>query len=461
MPHIKPPPTTPIPQLPAPQAHKHPPHLSGPSPFSMNANLPPPPALKPLSSLSTHHPPSAHPPPLQLMPQSQPLPSSPAQPPVLTQSQSLPPAAATHPPAGLHQVPSQPPFAQHPFVPGGPPPITPPTCSSTSTPPAGPGPSAQPPCSAAVSSGGSVPGGTACPLPTVQIKEEALDDAEEPESPPPPPRSPSPEPTVVDTPSHASQSARYWLPRNAGTARAGAGGGLGRAPARDVAFFRFYKHLDRGYNSCARTDLYFMPLAGSKLAKKREEAIEKAKREAEQKAREEREREKEKEKEREREREREREAERSAVSWGSTRPRGSLPSRSAAHFLRCTAQPHPGHEGSCRHKADRSAGAGPCPHGPSLSLAVAGACSCWDRRTILAGGCGIAAGLGSALQSECLPLTTFPSFSRRRPAQPMRAASATPSSVVPATCGRPSSRHRPPLPRCLRTSGPTRLPFGL
>ncbi|XP_019062449.1 arginine-glutamic acid dipeptide repeats protein [Fukomys damarensis] len=89
----------------------------------------------------------------------------------------------------------------------------------------------------------------------------------EPESPPPPPRSPSPEPTVVDTPSHASQSAR------------------------------FYKHLDRGYNSCARTDLYFMPLAGSKLAKKREEAIEKAKREAEQKAREEREREKEKEKE--------------------------------------------------------------------------------------------------------------------------------------------------------------------
>lgn len=57
-----------------------------------------------------------------------------------------------------------------------------------------------------------------------------------------------------------------------------------------------------------------MPLAGSKLAKKREEAIEKAKREAEQKAREEREREKEKEKEREREREREREAERAAVS---------------------------------------------------------------------------------------------------------------------------------------------------
>lgn len=175
-----------------------------------------------------------------------------------------------------------------------------------------------------------MPGAAPCSLPTVQIKEEALDDAEEPESPPPPPRSPSPEPTVVDTPSHASQSARYWFP---GT-RAWVGPakhveGLGKSPphrersgrslpthprTKDVASRRFYKHLDRGYNSCARTDLYFMPLAGSKLAKKREEAIEKAKREAEQKAREEREREKEKEKEREREREREREAERAAVS---------------------------------------------------------------------------------------------------------------------------------------------------
>lgn len=50
---------------------------------------------------------------------------------------------------------------------------------------------------------------TSCTLPPVQIKEEVPDEAEEPESPPPPPRSPSPEPTVVDTPSHASQSARY------------------------------------------------------------------------------------------------------------------------------------------------------------------------------------------------------------------------------------------------------------
>ncbi|EDL81187.1 arginine-glutamic acid dipeptide (RE) repeats, isoform CRA_a [Rattus norvegicus] len=314
MPHIKPPPTTPIPQLPAPQAHKHPPHLSGPSPFSMNANLPPPPALKPLSSLSTHHPPSAHPPPLQLMPQSQPLPSSPAQPPGLTQSQSLPPPAASHPTTGgLHQVPSQSPFPQHPFVPGGPPPITPPSCPPTSTPPAGPSSSSQPPCSAAVSSGGNVPGAPSCPLPAVQIKEEALDEAEEPESPPPPPRSPSPEPTVVDTPSHASQSAR------------------------------FYKHLDRGYNSCARTDLYFMPLAGSKLAKKREEAIEKAKREAEQKAREEREREKEKEKEREREREREREAERAAQKASSSAHEGRLsdPQLSGPGHMRPSFEPPP------------------------------------------------------------------------------------------------------------------------
>uniref|UniRef100_A0A8C9DUB2 Arginine-glutamic acid dipeptide repeats protein n=1 Tax=Prolemur simus TaxID=1328070 RepID=A0A8C9DUB2_PROSS len=225
--------------------------------------------------------------------------------------------AAAHPHTSLQlpasqSGPPQPPFAQHPFVPGGPPPITPPTCSSTSTPPAGPSTSVQLPCSAAVSSGGSMPGGASCPLPAVQIKEEALDDAEEPESPPPPPRSPSPEPTVVDTPSHASQSAR------------------------------FYKHLDRGYNSCARTDLNFMPLAGSKLAKKREEAVEKAKREAEQKAREEREREKEKEKEREREREREREAERAAkVSSSAHEGRLSDPQLSGPGHMRPSFEPPP------------------------------------------------------------------------------------------------------------------------
>ncbi|NXS28058.1 RERE protein, partial [Pomatostomus ruficeps] len=267
--------------------------LPAPLPVSMNSNLPPPPALKPLSSLSTHHPPSAHPPPLQLMPQSQPLQSSQAQPPVLTQSQSLAPPAS-HPPSGLHPVSSQPPFAQHPFVPGGPASITPPSCPSTSTPPTVPGIPLQTPISTSAASSGTVPVVTACTLPPIQIKEEVPDEAEEPESPPPPPRSPSPEPTVVDIPSHASQSAR------------------------------FYKHLDRGYNSCSRADLYFMPLAGSKLAKKREEAIEKAKREAEQKAREEREREKEKEKEREREREREREAERAAQKVSSSSHEGRL-----------------------------------------------------------------------------------------------------------------------------------------
>ncbi|NXP62225.1 RERE protein, partial [Chloropsis cyanopogon] len=263
--------------------------LQAPS-SSAQAAAPTPP---PLSSLSTHHPPSAHPPPLQLMPQSQPLQSSQAQPPVLTQSQSLPPPAS-HPPSGLHQVSSQPPFSQHPFVPGGPPSITPPSCPSTSTPPTVPGIPLQTPISTSAASSGTVPVVTACTLPPIQIKEEVPDEAEEPESPPPPPRSPSPEPTVVDIPSHASQSAR------------------------------FYKHLDRGYNSCSRADLYFMPLAGSKLAKKREEAIEKAKREAEQKAREEREREKEKEKEREREREREREAERAAQKVSSSSHEGRL-----------------------------------------------------------------------------------------------------------------------------------------
>uniref|UniRef100_A0A8D3DZ61 Arginine-glutamic acid dipeptide repeats protein n=1 Tax=Scophthalmus maximus TaxID=52904 RepID=A0A8D3DZ61_SCOMX len=262
MPHIKPPPTTPIPQMPNPQSHKHPPHVSAPPFPQMPSNLPPPPALKPLSSLSTHHPPSAHPPPLQLMSQGQQLQPPPAQPPVLTQSQSLPPSVTASHPNG----PPQPPFSSHHFNTVLPP--TGPSSSSNSMPVtcAGPGPA----------------------LPPVHIKEEPLDELEEPESPPPPQRSPSPEPTVVNTPSHASQSAR------------------------------FYKHLDRGYNSCARTDFYFTPLASSKLAKKREEALERAKREAEQKAREEKEREREREKEREREREREKEAERAAKASSSS-----------------------------------------------------------------------------------------------------------------------------------------------
>uniref|UniRef100_H3DCG8 Arginine-glutamic acid dipeptide repeats protein n=1 Tax=Tetraodon nigroviridis TaxID=99883 RepID=H3DCG8_TETNG len=248
MPHIKPPPTTPISQLANPQSHKHPAHVSAPPFPQMPSNLPPPPALKPLSSLPTHHPPSAHPPPLQLMPQGQQLQPPSAQPPVLTQSQSLPPSASHQPPSAPPLPPSaaaaashpsgppQPPFATHPF--------------SAVLPAAGPPPSSSgsmagvpPPSSSAPSSSISMPlpasvgcAGPGPALPPIHIKEEPLDEAEEPESPPPPQRSPSPEPTVVNTPSHASQSAR------------------------------FYKHLDRGYNSCARTDFYFTPLASSKLA---------------------------------------------------------------------------------------------------------------------------------------------------------------------------------------------------
>ncbi|XP_067384662.1 arginine-glutamic acid dipeptide repeats protein isoform X4 [Channa argus] len=297
MPHIKPPPTTPIPQIPNPQSHKHPPHVSAPPFPQMPSNLPPPPALKPLSSLSTHHPPSAHPPPLQLMPQGQQLQPPPAQPPVLTQSQSLPPASSLQPPPAPPLPPSaatshpngppQPGFSSHPFTtvlpPTGPPPPSSNSMPGLQPQSSTPSSAISMPLPASVTCAGPGPA-----LPPVHIKEEPLDESEEPESPPPPQRSPSPEPTVVNTPSHASQSAR------------------------------FYKHLDRGYNSCARADLYFTPLASSKLAKKREEALEKAKREAEQKAREEKEREREREKEREREREREKEAERAAKASSSS-----------------------------------------------------------------------------------------------------------------------------------------------
>ncbi|XP_064156849.1 arginine-glutamic acid dipeptide repeats protein-like isoform X7 [Anguilla rostrata] len=311
MPHIKPPPTTPIPHMPNPASHKHPPHLSAPPFPQMPSNLPPPPALKPLSSLSTHHPPSAHPPPLQLMPQgSSYSPARPAAPCSPNHRASLPPGAtcplsAPLPPPPPRTPPPRSPLppAPHPFIPGGPP-ILPPASAPSSSSSSSSSSSASlsslqcPPSSSSSSSSSSIsmplPAsvGGPCPAPSavppVQIKEEPLDESEEPESPPPPQRSPSPEPTVVNTPSHASQSAR------------------------------FYKHLDRGYNTCARTDFYFTPLASSKLAKKREEALEKAKREAEQKAREEKEKEKEKEKEREREREREREAERAAKAPGSS-----------------------------------------------------------------------------------------------------------------------------------------------
>ncbi|XP_047438882.1 arginine-glutamic acid dipeptide repeats protein isoform X2 [Mugil cephalus] len=246
---IKPPPTTPI-----PPSHKQLPHQSS-TPFpQMPSNLPPPPALKPLNALPNQHPPGAPPPPLQLMPHPLPVPSIPTQLPVISQVQTHPGKSLTssHPPAATSH------------------PMTPVTSSTI-----GPVPSLQP-------SFPSLPlrpspsGASGAGASQIQIKEEPLDEMEEAESPPPPPRSPSPEPTVINIASHASQSAR------------------------------FVKHLDRGYNSCARTDLFFTPLSSSKLAKKREEAVEKSRREAEHSARQEREREK------DREREREREADRNA-----------------------------------------------------------------------------------------------------------------------------------------------------
>lgn len=206
-----------------------------------------------------------------------------------------------------------------------------------------------------------------------------------------------------------------------------------------------------------------MPLAGSKLAKKREEAVEKAKREAEQKAREEREREKEKEKERERERE----AERAAVSRGPARLRGAAPPWppwpargwvGAASGLG-SSRPLGGGRGgtwvtlvSRMHTSRRAAG-GSRPKG---ALCQAQACLSWAMAGLglgLSVGVEGASGLGWAQTGSHWVSTphTLPSFSRRRPAQYTKAASATPSSVVPATCGHPSSHHQPRLLLCPHT----------
>ncbi|KAK1901078.1 Arginine-glutamic acid dipeptide repeats protein [Dissostichus eleginoides] len=211
-PQIKPPPTTPI-----PSSHKQGPHNQSSTPFpQMPSNLPPPPALKPLNSLPNPHPPGAPPPPLQLMPQPLPMQSLPTQLPVLSQVQTHPGKSMTssHPPAA----------ASLPLPPVTSSAIGPVPSLQPSHPPLRPSPSTAAGCS------------------QIQIKEEPLDEMEEAESPPPPSRSPSPEPTIINMASHASQSAR------------------------------FIKHLDRGYNSCSRTDLFFTPLTASKLAKKREEA---------------------------------------------------------------------------------------------------------------------------------------------------------------------------------------------
>ncbi|MGH0175393.1 UNVERIFIED_CONTAM: hypothetical protein FKN15_069470 [Acipenser sinensis] len=144
-----------------------------------------------------------------------------------------------------------------------------------------------------VTSSDLLPGLQATPI----IKQEPMDEGvEDLESPPLVQRSPSPEAKVVDIPIHASQSAR------------------------------FHKVLDRGYNSCSRSDLYFVPLDGSKLWKKRSDVAERARREVEQRARDEKERQHERERERERgrERERERDIDRSIQKDNRTAP-GLLP----------------------------------------------------------------------------------------------------------------------------------------
>ncbi|XP_062393894.1 atrophin-1 [Sardina pilchardus] len=134
------------------------------------------------------------------------------------------------------------------------------------------GPPGGPPMANPVGSDGTHDAAVGSLQPPV-IKEEPMEDREETDSPPAVLRSPSPEPKPVDIPIHASQSAR------------------------------FHRVLDRGSgNSCARSDVLFVPLDGSKLWKKRNEAIERARREVEQRARDLREKERERERERDLER---------------------------------------------------------------------------------------------------------------------------------------------------------------
>ncbi|XP_051933293.1 arginine-glutamic acid dipeptide repeats protein isoform X2 [Hippocampus zosterae] len=264
-PQIKPPPTTPI-----QPSHKQIPHQPAPTFPQMPSNLPPPPALKPLNSLPNQHPPGAPPPPLQLMPQSLAVQTLSGQLPVISQAHAHPgkSTSSPHPSSASSQA----------------------LPTATSAASVGPVPSGQPsfPPIGPRSSPSATMG-----APQIQIKEEPLDEMEEAESPPSPARSPSPEPTIINMASHASQSAR------------------------------FIKHLDRGYNSCARTDLFFTPLSSSKLAKKREEALEKSRREAELSARQEREREK--------DREREREADRNARACSSSHDSRLSEAQMAAH----------------------------------------------------------------------------------------------------------------------------------
>ncbi|XP_077459329.1 arginine-glutamic acid dipeptide repeats protein isoform X3 [Stigmatopora argus] len=247
--------------------------------LSVTGVPPLPPTVGQDSPLSSpfQHPPGAPPPPLQLMPQPLAVQTLSGQLPVISQAHAHPGKRASSPhPSGASSQP----------------------LPSATVGPVGPVPGLQPSFSPVGQrpSPSSTVGG-----PQIQIKEEPMDEMEEAESPQSPPRSPSPQPTVINMASHASQSAR------------------------------FIKHLDRGYNSCARTDLFFTPLSSSKLAKKREETLEKARREAELSARQEREREK--------DREREREADRNARASSSSHDNRMTEAHMAAHGRALYEQP--------------------------------------------------------------------------------------------------------------------------
>uniref|UniRef100_UPI00358E0610 arginine-glutamic acid dipeptide repeats protein-like isoform X2 n=1 Tax=Myxine glutinosa TaxID=7769 RepID=UPI00358E0610 len=222
----QPPPTTPIPPAhplkpavvsgtitgsvvggvhPPPSHSHHPPHFA-----ALPPNLPPPPALKPLISLSggsgssgsalpaLPHPPGNPPPPLH--------------PPALTPQTEIP---TPLPPTSPSQAPTLSIPLPHTdlFKPG-----------------------------TGVAGGGVVGSPDVGVVPPLPSPSEDPTTESPPESPLPLPRSPSPEPIPVCNAVHVSASAR------------------------------FLRHWDRGTNSCARTDLAFEPLSGSKLARKREEA---------------------------------------------------------------------------------------------------------------------------------------------------------------------------------------------
>nr|XP_033780064.1 LOW QUALITY PROTEIN: atrophin-1 [Geotrypetes seraphini] len=290
-------------------AHMPPSHTSAsynqapPPPPSSQTHypLPPNPPATGQNSAYTFPAPPPPPPPHALFQSLHP----PLQCPVITTAtcKTVSPSAGSGPVPGPHKRPQSPAPALLAYragtPPTHPPPPGPPAYRGTSspvtpasqayrpaTPPVTPGLSGGPTMAPSAIQGP----GTPSLGPSVQVKQEPAEEYETSESPLLPTQSPSPAPKVVDMPSHASQSAR------------------------------FNKLLDRGFNSCSRTDLCFVPLEGSKLAKKRADYAERVRKEAEQKAREEKEREREREREKERERERERELERSLKIPVEVRP---------------------------------------------------------------------------------------------------------------------------------------------